>query len=76
MRELLGISNNLFRVRAWAIARLKPPLIREYSQLKDRKARYNYKLKQCWTHKELDKKIKKIKKKDEAIPILLHFEKA
>ena len=74
--ELKGKMTYSESLRAWAIARLKPPIIREYCQLKDRNAKYNYRLKLCWTYKELQKEINRIKKKDEAIPILLHFEKA
>jgi hypothetical protein len=73
--ELRGKLTYSESLRAWSIARFKPPLIREFCQLKDRKSRYNYKLKLCWTHKELEREIRKIKKLDEAIPILLHFEK-
>lgn len=73
--EIRGRLTYCESLRAWCIARFKPPLIREFCQLKNRNLRYNYKLKLCWNFRELEKEIRKIKKTDEAIPILLHFEK-
>lgn len=60
---------------AWGIIRLKAEMVREFYQLKERSAKFLYKMKFLRTIEDLEKSIKELKKNKEALPILLWFEK-
>ncbi|MFC1730571.1 hypothetical protein ACFL6I_09560 [candidate division KSB1 bacterium] len=57
--------------RAWNTIRLKKEFIQEFPQLTERRSKISYQMVFYKTIEELDKRMKKIKEKNEPLPILL-----
>ena len=62
-------------VRGWNTIRLKKELINEFSTLKDRDARFRYKIIFYRSYPELEKAIRRMRRNKVAIPCLMFFEK-
>jgi len=58
-------------IRAWNSIRFKKELINEFSQLKEKRSAFSYKLAFYQEYKELEKAIGRLKRNNEALPILL-----
>lgn len=57
--------------RAWGIIRLKTEVVKEFYQLKEKRAKFSYHMQYYRTHEELEKAIKDLKKNNESLPLLL-----
>jgi hypothetical protein len=57
--------------QAWSNLLLKNELINEFPQLKEKKSAFSYELTFCRTVEELNKTIKRLLKKEGAVPLLL-----
>jgi hypothetical protein len=62
--------------RAWNVIRLKKPILDEFPQLKEKRAKFFYKMIHHNNYKELEKAVRKMKRNKETVPILLFFYKA
>ena len=57
------------------LLRLKRELINEFPQLKEKRSAFGYELMFCRTSEDLDKMIKELSKKGEAVPMLMFLYK-
>ena len=77
-KETLEINGKLsYResLRAWNTIRFKKELIAEFPALKDRTARFGYTLVLHRDFASLEQAIRKLKRENGAIPILLNIQK-
>lgn len=60
-------------VQAWNTIRFKKEFLKEFPQLKDKKAKISFKIEHLRTIDNLKQKVKEIEKNKEAVPMLLYF---
>lgn len=63
------------KVGAWSVLRLKSDFYTSFYQLKEKQAKFQYKLSYYHEYEELEKLIKEFKKKNSPPPALLFFYK-
>ena len=73
--EMEGKMSYAESQRAWGTIRLKSEIFKEFRQLKRRKDKFGYKLMFCRKFDQLEKELKKIKKKIGVPPLLVWFVK-
>jgi len=61
------------KVGAWSVLRLKSDFYTSFYQLKEKQAKFQYKLSYYHEYEELEKIIKELKKKNFPLPALLFF---
>lgn len=61
--------------QAWNMIKLKKELLNEFSDLKEKRSKFAYQMLFYRTYAELEKLVKKMKKEESALPILLFLEK-
>ena len=59
--------------KAWSIIRLKQDILKEFSQLKERRTPFGYQLRFYREFEELEKALKDVKKNKGVPPILMWF---
>jgi hypothetical protein len=59
--------------RAWTTVRFKKELANEFKSLKEIKLKFQYRAIFYQSHKELEKAIRKMKRNNEPLPLLLWF---
>ncbi len=77
-KETLITQGNLFyreSLRAWNTLRLNKTFIHEFPMLRERRAKFGYKIVLYRNFKDLKQSIHKMEKEDEAIPILLFLQR-
>lgn len=77
-KETLITQGNLFyreSLRAWNTLRLNKTLIHEFPMLRERRAKFGYKIVLYRNFKELNKSIHKMEKDEEALPMLLFLQR-
>ncbi len=60
---------------SWSIIRFKKELLQEFSQLRERRGSFSYKIILFRNYKIMAKALKEMQQKDEALPLLLLFYK-
>jgi len=61
--------------QAWNMIKLKKELLNEFTDLKEKRSKFLYQMLFYRTYAELEKLVKKMKKEESALPILLFLEK-
>jgi len=61
--------------RTWSLIRIKRELIQEFPQLRERMSEFSYKMSLFGSYSSLEKEIKRMKKKNIPLPLLLFFYK-
>lgn len=73
-RESLDIKGRIAYTeghQAWNLIRLKKEIINEFPQLKEKRSSFSYKLLFYHNYSQLEKAIRKMKRNNDALPILL-----
>jgi len=77
-RKLIEATGKLAydeKVGAWSVLRLKTDFYTSFYQLKEKQAKFQYKLSYYHEYEELERVIKELKKKNSPPPALLFFYK-
>lgn len=78
VKETLSLQGKLFyreSLRAWNTLRLNKTLINEFPMLRERRAKFGYKLVLYRTFTELEKAVRRMRSENEAIPLLMFLQK-
>lgn len=59
--------------RAWNTIKLKHEILKEFTQLYERRMKFRYKIVMHRSYEDLKKAVKELEKKGEVIPILMWF---
>ncbi len=77
-RNFLDISGKLTyseSLRAWAHVRLKKDIVQEFTSLKERRSRFSYQILFYRSFAELEREIRKMKRKRQGLPFLMFIKK-
>lgn len=55
----------------WSLIALGKQIIQEFPQLREKRSKFGFKMAFYYEHKDLEKAVRKIKRKGEALPLLL-----
>jgi hypothetical protein len=61
--------------RAWSLVRIRKDILNKFPQLREKRARFSYKMILHQNYNELEKAIRKLKRNKETLPILLFLYK-
>ena len=61
--------------RAWSLINIRKEMIQEFPQLRERRSAFSYKMTLFGSYELLEKEIRKMKKKNIPLPLLLFFYK-
>ena len=73
--ELMGKVSYDEHNGAWSTIRLRKQLINDFSDLKERRSSFSYKIIYYQSYLELEKAVREMKKEDKPLPILLFLVK-
>ncbi len=77
-KEEINVQGRMFydsSIRAWNTLRLKTEMLREFKSLKDRSSKFSYKLSFYEDYLTFEKALRKMKKANLPLPVLMWFVK-